>query len=239
MNGKSLTYKMLAGPGAIFKGPGTVFKLCCVLSFLALSNPLPAKQWLVFYAKEGFFNGVIRQSFGHIFIGLVQEDPDQPKNLLAGFWGYYPKDGIKPEGWWGYMDGSIRNDWAADYQHCFAVEISTRDFDYCLQQVKDWNHKPYSIRMRNCISFVRNLVKNMPHIKGPEGFYVLPSAYIRDLQSENRNIIYKGHFENYKTVTHITHYDGKLAKKFFVLDKWKKYFQKFKRSKKNKTATDQ
>ncbi len=207
-------------------GTGLIF----LVSFLFLSNPLPAKQWLIFYAKEGFFNGVIRQSFGHLFIGLVQEDPDEPKNLLAGFWGYYPKDGIKPEGWWGYMDGSIRNDFAADYQHSFAIEIAPRDFDYCLQQVKEWNHKPYSLRMRNCISFVRTLIKNIPGIAAPKGFYILPSAFIRDLQDMNRSIAYKGHFEHYNSLTHVTHYDGKLAKKFFILDKWKRYFQKFKKS---------
>lgn len=199
--------------------------LTCWMS-LGLVQPLESRQWLIFHAKEGFFNGLIRQSFGHIFVGMVQEDPQQAGQLLAGYWGYYPKDGIQKEGFWGFMPGSIRNDWGAEFQDAFAVEVDESQFIRCLELIEEWDHLPYSLRARNCIDFVRSLVKSIGKMKDPEEFYLLPNAYLSALRSLNETIIYPGDFSSYQKVTQVNHYDGRLAKKFFTFQKWKNYLKK-------------
>ncbi|MBK8956645.1 MAG: hypothetical protein IPM34_13980 [Saprospiraceae bacterium] len=212
-----------------FKLHPAQIRLCVIVlfAFCILSpNELSSRQWLIIYAKEGFFNGLIRQSFGHIYVGMIQEDPKNPGELLAGFWGYYPRNGIRKEGVWGYMDGSIRNDWGADYQHSFAIEVQESEFVKCLQFIRQWDQMPYSLRARNCIDFIRQLVKSIGRMKDPEGFYLLPNAYISALEERNKEIEYKSDFTNYKKVVQVTHYDGKLAKKFFVLTKWKAFIYK-------------
>ncbi|MBK9109588.1 MAG: hypothetical protein IPM92_14745 [Saprospiraceae bacterium] len=198
-----------------------------VLCYFGLqSSTIHSKQWLVIYAKEGFFNGLMRQSFGHIYVGMIQEDPKNPGDLLAGFWGYYPRNGIRKEGVWGYMDGSIRNDWGADYQHSFAVQVNDSEFMKCLQLIQQWDQMPYSLRARNCIDFIRQIVKSMTSLKDPDGFYLLPNAYIEALRDQNRKIEFTSDFSSYKKVVQVTHYDGRLAKKFFVLTKWKAFMMK-------------
>lgn len=168
----------------------------------------------------------MRQSFGHIYVGMIQEDPKNPGDLLAGFWGYYPRNGIRKEGVWGYMDGSIRNDWGADYQHSFAVQVNDSEFMKCLQLIQQWDQMPYSLRARNCIDFIRQIVKSMTSLKDPDGFYLLPNAYIEALRDQNRKIEFTSDFSSYKKVVQVTHYDGRLAKKFFVLTKWKAFMMK-------------
>lgn len=63
----------------------------CFLLWIPASN---ARQWLVFFAKDGFFDGVLRQSFGHAYVGLIKEDTGSKQNLLLACWGFYPKGGL-------------------------------------------------------------------------------------------------------------------------------------------------
>ncbi|MBP8725695.1 MAG: hypothetical protein KBF37_00440 [Saprospiraceae bacterium] len=200
--------------------------LACLLLFGFLSS-VNGRQWLVFYAKEGLFNGVIRQSFGHLYFGMIQEDPNQKDALLAGFWGYYPLNGIQWEGYYGFMNGSIRNDWGADFQHAFAVEVDERVFLKCLQLIRRWDEMPYSLRARNCIHFIREIVHAVGGMKDPEGFYLLPNDYLAALQSQNKNLAYREGFDQYRSVAQVSHYDGRLAKKFFTFQKWKGFFKKY------------
>jgi len=210
-------------------------RIVLAIGLLWLINPdlCAARQWVVFHAKEGFFNGLIRQSFGHIFIGLVQEDSSQNGDLLAGYWGYYPRNGIQKEGFWGFMQGSIRNDWGADFQDAFAVEVDEQSFVRCLELIETWDQMPYSLRARNCIDFVREIVKSVRGMQDPEGFFLLPNAYLSELRSINEHQIYAGEFDAYKKVIQVNHYDGRLAKKFFTFQKWKDYLKKRMRSGKN------
>lgn len=196
-----------------------------VLLFLGgSSTELQAKQWMIVYAKEGFFNGIIRQSFGHIFIGLVQEDRENKDQLLVGKWGFYPKGGIQKEGVWGFMDGTIRNDWNADYQDHFVFEITEKEFTECLLLINRWNEEDYSLRTKNCIHFIRNIINTISGIVDPDGFYLLPTAYVSSLKRINKSKESKADFGKYTSLVQIQHFDGLIAKKFFVLNKWKRYF---------------
>lgn len=231
----------VASPHSLrFFGPKVKWILLWMILIGFHTSELHSKQWLVIYAKEGFFNGLIRQSFGHIFVGMVQENPKNPNELLAGFWGYYPRNGIRKEGVWGYMKGSIRNDWGADYQHTFAFEVNDSEFIKCLQLIQQWDQMPYSLRARNCIDFIREIVRSVASLKDPEGFYLLPNAYIQALRDQNQNIEFTSGFSSYEKVVQVTHYDGRLAKKFFVLTKWKAFIMKHTRlGKSRKPKADQ
>ena len=105
-----------------------------ILAMLFLSwNPESnARQWLVFFAKDGFFDGVLRQSFGHAYVGLIKEDTASKQNLLLACWGFYPKGGLQTSGIVGYMNGSIKNDWNSKREHSFIVEISEFELIACL-----------------------------------------------------------------------------------------------------------
>lgn len=215
-------------------------RIVLAISLLWLINPdlYAARQWVVFHAKEGFFNGLIRQSFGHIYIGLVQEDSSKNGDLLAGYWGYYPRNGIQKEGFWGFMKGSIRNDWGADFQDAFAIEVDEQSFIRCLELIDAWDQMPYSLRVRNCIDFVREIVKTVEGMKDPEGFYLLPNAYLSALRSLNEQHIFQGDFSSYKRVVQVSHYDGRLAKKFFTFQKWREYLKKRSRSAKKEKSIE-
>ncbi|MBK6858752.1 MAG: hypothetical protein IPG95_00435 [Saprospiraceae bacterium] len=76
--------------------------------FLSWNPESIARQWLVFFAKDGFFDGVLRQSFGHAYVGLIKEDTASKQNLLLACWGFYPKGGLQTSGIVGYMNGSIK-----------------------------------------------------------------------------------------------------------------------------------
>lgn len=201
--------------------------VACLVLFLVLcgnSYEAQAKQWMIVYAKEGFFNGIIRQSFGHIFIGLVQEDRENKDQLLAGKWGFYPKGGIQKEGVWGSMDGTIRNDWNADFQDYFVFEISEKEFTECLLLINRWNEEDYSLRTKNCIHFIRNIISTLSGVVDPGGYYLLSTAYLSSLKKANKAKEARADFKQYTSLVQIQHFDSRIAKKFFVLTKWKRYF---------------
>ncbi|MBK7357879.1 MAG: hypothetical protein IPI45_12950 [Saprospiraceae bacterium] len=169
-----------------------------ILAILFLSwNPESyARQWLVFFAKDGFFDGALRQSFGHAYVGLIKEDTASKQNLLLACWGFYPKGGLQTSGIVGYMNGSIKNDWNSKREHSFVVEISEFELIACLHLKKIWEHKAYSLRANNCLHFLRNFGQIISRIKLPEGRYLLPSSYLNALRNNNRDIEYKGKINN-------------------------------------------
>ncbi|HEX5625788.1 MAG TPA: hypothetical protein VFX48_07220 [Saprospiraceae bacterium] len=162
----------------------------CLL-FLGLLNGLEARQWFVFVAKEGIFDGVLRKSFGHLYVVLVRENPQTGEKLVYGSWGFYPKGGIKANGFLGYMGGEIRNDWGNYMDHGFSVEVSEHQFLAGLELYNSWKTHPYSLLGAvNCQHFVQEFVLLVAHLRVPKGNFILPSQYLRALKECNPHIDY-------------------------------------------------
>lgn len=185
-----------------------------------------SKQWIVFFAKEGFFDGVFRQSFGHAYIALIWEDPVLKKKILVDCFGYYPKGGIRTEGLFGFMDGEMRDDLASMREHDFAVEISENEMLSALILKKVWADKKYCLTANNCIDFMRNYCEIISGLKVPEGFYLLPSTFITDLRYKNESL------EQRDVLNHVVEVDKAYLSKFgFIKRQQHKLNEKFKRIK--------
>lgn len=196
-----------------------------LLSFF-LCIGLQAKQWIVFFAKEGFFDGVIRQSFGHAYVGLIWEDPVLKKNILVDCFGFYPKGGIEPKGLFGYMDGEMRDDIGSNREHDFAVEISEQELLSCLIYKKVWAKKQYCLLGTNCIEFMRGYCKIVSKLKIPEGFFLLPSTFINALRDKNEKL------ERREVLTNVVEMDkGYMSKFGFIKRQQHKLQEKFKKIK--------
>jgi hypothetical protein len=161
----------------------------CLL--LGLVQHIEARQWFVFAAKEGIFDGVLRKSFGHLYVILVREDPQTGEKLVYGSWGFYPKGGIKSHGFLGLMGGEIRNDWGNYMDHGFSVEVSEHQFLAGLELYNSWKSHPYSLLGAvNCQHFVQDFVKLVSHLQLPKGNFILPSQFLRALKESNPHIDY-------------------------------------------------
>lgn len=163
----------------------TVF---CLFIFLLLCVELSARQWIVFFAKEGFFDGVFRQSFGHAYVGLIWEEPVHKQKVLVDCFGYYPKGGIQSEGFFGFMDGEMRDDVASLREYDFAVEISEQELQNCLKLKKHWSEKKYSLRANNCIHFLKEYCEAISTVKVPDGFFLLASTFLNSLREKNKKL---------------------------------------------------
>lgn len=184
--------------------------LAIAVIILSLNADLSSRQWIVFFAKEGFFDGIIRQSFGHAYVGLIKEDPMTGNNILLGCWGFYPRGGIRSEGFVGYMEGEIRDDWKSMRDDGLIVEISDKELKKCLRLKKFWEKQAYSLRTNNCLHFIKNFGANIAKLKLPRGFFLLPSSYLSALKNENKNIAYNEPINNLITkenfITRSRHY---------------------------------
>ncbi len=178
-------------------------RLVFLLIVFCLSGSIYGKQWLVFFAKDGFFDGVLRQSFGHAYVGLIKEDTQAHQNVLLACWGFYPKGGLQTNGIVGFMDGAVKNDWQSQREHSFAVEISNFELIVCLQLKRIWERRPYSLRANNCLDFLKNYARVVSKIKMPKGHYLLPSTYLKALRSINTEIEYKGNLKNIIPKSHL------------------------------------
>jgi hypothetical protein len=194
-----------------------------IILTLSICIELQARQWIVFFAKEGFFDGVIRQSFGHAYVALVWEDPVLNKKVLIDCFGYYPKGGIRSKGLFGFMDGEMRDDLASMREHDFAVEITEQELFSCLILKNIWSEKRYSLRANNCIDFMRSYCKAISNLKLPEGFFLLPSTYITALRLENKKR------ECREEIKNVIEVDKKSGKFGFIKRQQHKISEKFKK----------
>jgi hypothetical protein len=179
-----------------------------ILILFFYSAGLFSKQWIVFFAKEGFFDGLFRQSFGHAYIGLVWEDPTLNQKVLVDCFGFYPKGGIQSSGLFGYMEGETRDDVASLREHDFAVEISEQELMSCLLLKNVWENKKYSLLGNNCIDFMKNYCKLISKLKIPSGFFLLPSTFLSSLRTENENL------ERRNEITNVVEVDQAYKSKF-------------------------
>ncbi len=199
----------------------------CILLFFLMCFELQSKQWIVFFAKEGFFDGVFRQSFGHAYIALIWEEPIQKKKVLVDCFGFYPKGGIRTEGFFGFMDGEMRDDAASMREYDFAVEISEQEFQQCLKLKKIWSEKKYSLRANNCIDFMKDYCQLISSIKTPEGFFLLASTFVSHLREKNKNL------ERRDILMNVVEMDNlyKLTRYGFIKRQHYKFNEKFKKLK--------
>jgi len=199
--------------------------LIILLSFF-LCIGLHAKQWIVFFAKEGFFDGVIRQSFGHAYVGLIWEDPVLKKKILVDCFGFYPKGGIETKGLFGFMDGEMRDDVGSNREHDFAVEITEQELLYCLIVKRVWASKKYCLMANNCIDFMRGYCEIIRKLKIPGGFFLLPSTFINALRDENEKLERRAELHNVVEMD-----KGYMSKFGFIKRQQHKINEKFKKIK--------
>lgn len=50
----------------------------------------------------------------------------------------------------------------------------------------------YSLRINNCLHFIKNFGTQISKLKLPKGYFLLPSSFISALKSENRDLEFKG-----------------------------------------------
>lgn len=193
---------------------------CC------LGIDLHSKQWIVFFAKQGVFDGVLRQSFGHAYIGLVWEDPVHKHKVLVDCFGFYPKGGIQTQGLLGFMDGEMREDHTSLREYDFAVEISKNEFLSCLILKKIWAKKKYCLMANNCIDFMKNYCKLISKLKIPKGYFLLASNFLIALKDENQSMECK---EDLNRVIEIDEY--KKSKIGFIKKQQRVINEKFKKIK--------
>ncbi|MBK8448599.1 MAG: hypothetical protein IPL42_00680 [Saprospiraceae bacterium] len=187
------------------------------LLLLCSQKAIFSKQWLVFFSKEGFFDGVIRQSFGHAYIGLIQEDTILNKNVVLACFGFYPKGGIQSSGVFGFMEGEIRDDWKSIRDDGFIIEISEQELKTCLKLKNQLVKQKYSLRINNCLHFIKNFGTQISKLKLPKGYFLLPSSFISALKSENRDLEFKGTLKNIITKENLL-----INSKLFLKEKHKK-----------------
>jgi hypothetical protein len=199
-------------------------KICFLLLFLCCLE-MHSRQWIVFFAKEGFFDGVFRQSFGHAYVALIVEDPVTGKKVLADCFGFYPKGGIQSDGLIGFMDGEMRDDVGSMREYDFAVEISPKEFQECLKLKEQWSNKKYSLRANNCIDFMKDYCKVISSIKTPDGFFLLASTFIKSLREKNKDL------ERREILRHVVEMDKlyKLTRYGFIKIQHHKIHEKFKK----------
>ena len=171
-----------------------------LLIFCAFAQVSFAKQWIVFYADLGQIDHPLQNDpskGGHAFISFIKEDPIK-KQTLVDCWGFNPKN---PDeiGWISYVEGDIKNDISRQREVGFMIEVTEAELQACTKTKDLWVNSKYSVTMRNCVDFERDIVNTLnenrasgkPRLKQPVGLYVFPSEYVQTLKTLNTALEYK------------------------------------------------
>lgn len=167
----------------------------CVLSKVSFS-----KQWVIFYADWGQVDHPFQKDSskaGHAFVSFVKEDPIKKQTLIDS-WGFYPKS-PNEAGWISYVEGEIKNDIYRQREIGFMTEVTELELQACIKTKDIWVNSKYSVTMRNCVDFLRDIVNTLnenritgkSRFKQPIGLYIFPSEYIQMLKVLNHSLEYK------------------------------------------------
>jgi len=160
--------------------------LVLLLSLSLTQVNASGKQWLIFFAKNGFLDGKLVASPGHAFVGFYQENENLNQTTFS-YWGFYPAQG---KGVFGDVPGRVADDWlekksARDVQ--FFLEVSLEEFAVAERVRALWNTQRYSLTSNNCVDFVRDVVASVCRLEQPHGLYKTPASYILALKDANRD----------------------------------------------------
>ena len=172
------------------------------LSFFILSQIAFGKQWIMFFADLGQIDHPMQNDpskGGHAFVSFVQEDPIK-KQTLVDAWGFNPRNPDDGVGFISYIKGDVKDDLHRQKEIGFMIEVTTAEFQACLKTKDYWVNTKYSVTMRNCVDFTRDIVNTLNEmrktsknsLKQPIGLYLVPSEYIQTLKTLNKSLEYKG-----------------------------------------------
>lgn len=143
-----------------------------------------ARQWISFYADLASLSG-------HAYVSFITDDPIK-KQTLVDNWGFYPKN-PNELGFISYVQGEIKDDIARQKDIGFMIEVTTTEMQACIKTKDIWVNKKYSLTIRNCVDFLRDIVNTInenraigkPRLRQPIGLYVFPSEYVQTLKGLN------------------------------------------------------
>jgi len=155
-----------------------------VIILLILSQNLQAKQWLIFTAsRKNLSQGSLA---GHAFVSFIKDDPIRKQTIVIGCWGFYPANG---GGYFGYVDGVIRNDAKRQKDLTLMVEVNDDEFDKAMVVKNEWETRRYKLSKQNCVDFVRNVASCVAELRLPEKGLTpsWPSDFLEDLKALNES----------------------------------------------------